>query len=118
MRIPVFAGTCALAFLIAGSATAATDLRIGLAEDPDALDPTLSRTVTGRIVFAALCDKLFDISPDLQIVPQLAAAYAWSDDKRTLTLTLRQGVRFHDGEPLDAAAVKYSLERHLALSGS
>ena len=38
-----------------------SNLRIGLADDPDVLDPTLSRTYTARIVFASLCDKLFDI---------------------------------------------------------
>ena len=44
----------------------AQTLRIGLAEDPDVLDPTLARTFVGRIVFAALCDKLFDIDEKLQ----------------------------------------------------
>ena len=34
-----------------------------------------ARTFTGRTVFAALCDKLVDISPDLKIVPQLATAF-------------------------------------------
>ena len=48
-------------------------LRIGLNDDPDALDPTISRAYVGRLVFAALCDKLFDVTPDLKIVPQLAA---------------------------------------------
>ena len=47
-------------------------LWIALREDPDILDPTLSGTYVGRIVFAGLCDKLFDINEKLQIVPQLA----------------------------------------------
>ena len=46
--------------------------RIGLGDDPDVLDPSLSRTYTGRIVFASICDKLFDIDEKLAIVPQLA----------------------------------------------
>ncbi|MFH6785430.1 MULTISPECIES: ABC transporter substrate-binding protein [Methylobacterium] len=96
----------------------AQTLRFGLMEDPDALDPTLARTFAGRMVFAALCDKLVDIGPDLKPVPQLATEWAWSDDRKVLTLRLRPGVRFHDGEPVDAAAVKYSLERHLKLPGS
>jgi peptide/nickel transport system substrate-binding protein len=104
--------------LLAGPAMAETTLRIGLAEDPDALDPTLARTFVGRIVFAALCDKLFDIGPKLEIVPQLALSYGWSEDHKALTIALRQGVLFHDGEPMDAAAVKYSIERHLKLPGS
>jgi peptide/nickel transport system substrate-binding protein len=102
----------------AGGAVAETALRIGLAEDPDILDPTLARTYVGRIVFAGICDKLFDITADLKIVPQLATGYSWSADNKALTVTLRSGVRFHDGEPMDAAAVKYSIERHLKMQGS
>lgn len=80
--------------LLAGMASAETTLRIGLAEDPDALDPTIARTYVGRIVFSSLCDKLFDIGPDLQIVPQLATSYEWSSDQKALTIKLRQGVLF------------------------
>ena len=93
-------------------------MRIGLAEDPDILDPTLARTYVGRIVFASLCDKLVDISPQLDIVPQLATEWQWVDDNKGLIMKLRQGVKFQDGEPMDAAAVKFSLERHLTLPGS
>ena len=104
--------------LFAGAATAQTTLRIGLAEDPDVLDPTLARTFVGRIVFNSLCDKLFDLDEKLNIVPQLAASYAWSGDHKALTIKLRQGVTFHDGEKLDAAAVKFNLERHKTMQGS
>ena len=96
----------------------AQTLRIGLAEDPDVLDPTLARSFVGRIVFASLCDKLFDIDEKLAIVPQLATGYEWSADNKTLTIKLRTDVTFHDGEKLDAAAVKYSLERHKTMAGS
>ncbi|MEO5881418.1 MAG: ABC transporter substrate-binding protein [Caldimonas sp.] len=99
-------------------AASAQTLRIGLAEDPDVLDPTLARTFVGRIVFAGLCDKLFDIDAKLQIVPQLATAYEWSADSKALTLKIRPGVTFHDGEKLDAAAVKFNIERHKTMAGS
>ena len=99
-------------------AGAQTTLRVGIGSDPDALDPTLSRTVAGRQVFAALCDKLIDIDEKLNLVPQLATSWAWSADGRTLTMKLRPGVTFHDGETMDAAAVKASLDRHLTLTGS
>src|SRR5690349_18266986 len=105
--------TCALC-----AVAHAQTLRIGLAEDPDVLDPTLARTFVGRIVFSALCDKLFDIDEKLNIVPQLATGYQWSADSKALTIKLRDGVTFHDGEKLDAAAVKYSLERHKTMAGS
>src|SRR6266436_7790518 len=113
----LLAGLCLLLSAV-GQAGAAQTLRIGLADDPDMLDPSMARTFTGRIVFAALCDKLLDISPELDIVPQLATEWKWVDGNKGLIMRLRQGVKFQDGERLDAAAVKYSIERHLTLPGS
>ena len=107
-----------LALALAPLAASAQTLRIGLAEDPDVLDPSLARSFVGRVVFAALCDKLFDIDEKLAIQPQLATAYEWSADSKTLTLKLRPGVTFHDGEKFDAAAVKFNIERHKTLPGS
>jgi len=107
----------AAAALAAATGEAQT-LRFGLAEDPDVLDPTLARTFVGRIVFAALCDKLVDIDEKLTIVPQLATSWEWSADSKALTMKIRPGVTFHDGEKLDAAAVKFNLERHKNMTGS
>ena len=104
--------------LSAGGALAQTNLRIGLAEDPDVLDPSLARTYVGRIVFASICDKLFDIDEKLAVVPQLALSHETSADGKTVIIRLRPGVKFHDGETFDAAAAKYSLERHLNMKGS
>ncbi len=104
--------------VLAGSALAETHLRVGLAEDPDVLDPSLARTYVGRIVFSSICDKLFDIDEKLAVVPQLALSHETSPDGKTVTIKLRPGVKFHDGEPLDAAAAKYSLDRHLTMKGS
>ncbi len=106
--------TLAAATFVAHSQT----LRIGLAEDPDILDPTLARSFVGRIVFASLCDKLFDIDEKLNIVPQLATSYQWSADNKSLTMKLRSGVTFHDGEKFDAAAVKFNIDRHKTMPGS
>jgi len=105
--------TAALLLFFQAAALAQTTLRIGLAEDPDILDPTMARTYVGRIVFAAFCDKLFDIDEKINIVPQLALSHETSADGKEVTIKLRPGVRFHDGEPFDADAAKYSLERHL-----
>jgi peptide/nickel transport system substrate-binding protein len=104
--------------LTAGVAFAETHLRIGLGDDGDALDPTTSRFYTTRIVFAALCDKLFDIDDKMNIVPQLATGQETSPDGKTVTIKLRPGVKFHDGTPFNAEAAKYSLERHLNMKGS
>ena len=92
---------------------------IGLAEDPDVLDPTLARTFVGRIVFLHMCEKLYDLDSKLNIVPQLAAALPQiSTDKLTYTIKVRTGIKFNDGTALTAAAVKQSLERHLTFKGS
>jgi peptide/nickel transport system substrate-binding protein len=108
----------AAALIAAPAAMAQTTLRIGLAEDPDILDPSLARTYVGRIVFASLCDKLFDIDENVNIVPQLALSHETSEDGKTVTIKLRPGVKFHDGESMDAEAVKASLERHMTVQGS
>jgi peptide/nickel transport system substrate-binding protein len=108
----------AFGLALAASASMAQTLRIGLAEDPDVLDPSLARSFVGRIVFASLCDKLVDIDEKLNIVPQLATSWQWSADNKALTMKLRPGVTFHDGEKFDAAAVKYNIERHKTIAGS
>ena len=99
------------------STASAQTLRIALRQDLDVLDPTIATTYVGRIVFAGLCDKLFDIDQNLKIVPQLATGYEWADSK-TLVLHLRPNVKFQDGEPVDAAAVKFTLEHYLTTQGS
>ena len=114
MRRFLLAAAC---FVTCFAAAQAQTLRIALREDADVLDPTIARSYVGRIVFAGLCDKLFDLNEKLEIVPQLATGYEWTDPK-TLVLHLRQGVLFHNGEAFDATAVKFSLERHLTMQGS
>ncbi len=108
-----------LATVLAAAAVPAfaQPFRIAMREDPDSLDPALARTYVSRIVFAGLCDKLFDINEKLEIVPQLATSYEWTDPK-TLVIKLRSGVMFQDGTTMDAEAVKYSLMRSLTMPGS
>ena len=120
-RRPSLASALFAGFALAAAAVPAvaqTQIRVGLAEDPDVLDPTLARTYVGRIVFASLCDKLFEINDKLELVPMLALGQETSADGKTVTLKLRPGVKFHDGETMDAEAVKFSLERHLTMNGS
>jgi len=94
-------------------------MTVALAEDPDKLDPTLGRSLVGREVFANFCEKLYDVNDKLEVVPQLAAALPkTSADGKSVTISLRPGLKFNDGTPLDAAAVKTTLDRDLTLSGS
>jgi peptide/nickel transport system substrate-binding protein len=96
----------------AGAAHADGILRIGTQEDPDRLDPALGGTLGGRFVFTVLCDKLWDLTPQLGFAPQLATKWEWSADGRALTVTLRDDVTFHDGEKMTAEAVAWNLERY------
>jgi peptide/nickel transport system substrate-binding protein len=107
----------AAALVMMSTAASAQTLRIGLNNDPDILDPSLSRTYVGTVVFTAICDKLVDLNEKLEIVPMLAQSWEWADPK-TVVFHLRPNLTFQDGTKLDAAAVKYSLERHLTMQGS
>src|SRR6266567_1939423 len=118
MKIIKLALSALFVVLACAVAQAQSTLRIGLAEDPDVLDPTLARTYVGRIVFASICDKLFDIDEKLNFVPQLALSQETSEDGKVVTIKLRPNVKFHDGEPFDAEAATFSLERHLTMQGS
>jgi peptide/nickel transport system substrate-binding protein len=119
MNWRTFVAACWLAGAgLISEACAAQTLRIGLSTDPDTLDPTQSRTFASNVVRAALCARLFDIGLELEIVPQLATEWQWTDDRKGLIIKLRPGVKFHDGEPFDAPAVKYNIERHLTMPGS
>ncbi|MEV8564822.1 ABC transporter substrate-binding protein [Streptomyces sp. NPDC051322] len=94
-------------------------LTVALNADPDKLDPSLAQTLVGRTVFAGMCEKLYDIDQRGTIVPQLAAALPkTSADGRTVTLRVRQDLKFSDGTGLDADSVVTSLLRHRDLPGS
>jgi len=94
-------------------------LTIALNQDPDILDPTLSRTYVGRIIYAHMCEKLYELDENLKISPQLAADLpTFADGGKTVTIKLRSGVKFNDGTPLNAEAMKFSLDRHREMKGS
>ena len=94
-------------------------LVVALNQDPDILDPTLSRTYVGRIIFSQMCEKLYEIDESLNIYPQLAAALpAVSDGGKTVTIKLRSGGKFNDGTPFTAEAIKLSLDRPREMKGS
>ncbi len=103
----------------AGAIQQGGTLTIGLSADPDLLDPTQSRSLYSRYIFTNMCEKLYDLDQTTKIVPQLASALpAISDGGKTVTITLRKGVKFADGTPMDSAAVKTSLNRNLTLPTS
>jgi peptide/nickel transport system substrate-binding protein len=87
---------------------------------PSILDPTLS--VSGgptEEVFSTICEGLYDVGGNGQIVPLLASALPGiSKDKLTYTIPLRKGIVFNDGTPFNAQAVVTTLQRDLTLPGS
>jgi len=90
-------------------------LVIGLEADSDGFDPTKNRwAVSGHSVAQAIFDTLTIQNADGEFVPYLAQAVEPNDDHTVWTITLREGVTFHDGTPLDSAAVKKNMDAHLA----
>ncbi len=61
-------------------------------------------------VLAHIAETLFRLTPDGKIVPHLAESHSLSADGRTMTIKLRRGIRFTDGTPFDATAVKWNLD--------
>ena len=93
-------------------------LVVALNQDPDILDPTLSQTYVGRIIFANMCEKLYEIDENLTSPAARRRAAAVSDGGRTVSIKLRSGIKFNDGTPMNAEAMKYSLDRHREIKGS
>jgi peptide/nickel transport system substrate-binding protein len=119
---PMAMGCLLVLALILGCAhaqAAKSTLVVALNQDPDILDPSLSRTYVGRIIYEHMCEKLYEIDENLKIFPQLAAELpTFSDGGKTVTIKLRSGVKFNDGTPMNAEAVRYSLDRHMTMKGS
>jgi peptide/nickel transport system substrate-binding protein len=104
-----------LGLLVAGPPPGSTQERIfvqRLIGEPDSLDPAKSSRVQADQVMWLLYDGLLQLSADgTRLDPALAERWSLSPDGLTATFHLRRGVRFHDGTPLDAQAVKVSYER-------
>ncbi|WP_243763170.1 ABC transporter substrate-binding protein [Allobranchiibius sp. CTAmp26] len=94
-------------------------MTFALSSDLDMLDPTLSRSLYSRYVFDSMCQKLYDVNAKTNVVPQLATAMPKiSDGGKTVTITIRSGVKFSDGTAFNASAVKATIERNLNLVGT
>jgi len=109
-RIALFAALAATS--ISAGAQAAGTLRWALDQDPDVLDPARSGSYGDRIVTNWMCDQLLDVNAKLDFVPGLATSWEWAADNLSLTLHLRPGVVFQDGEKFNAAAVKANIDRY------
>ncbi len=90
----------------------------GLENDVSNLDPMLSGLFVDRNIHYAMYDSLVRVSPKGDIIPWLAESWKYSDDAKSVTFTLRKGVKFHDGSVFDADAVKWNIDRYIQTKGS
>ncbi len=95
------------------AAAAAGRVIVGRTGDIDNLDPHLATAFQTIDALELVHDTLFELDAELNIQPALATDYSYSDDGTELTLNLREGVTFHDGDPFTSADVVASLERIL-----
>ncbi len=114
------AGAAALVAGCAGDAGQGDDaqgreLTVVLATEPVSLDPCDTQdAANAQILRANVLESLTRIDADSgEVVPLLAESWEGSEDNRTWTFSLKQGVTFHDGEVMDAEAVAASVERVL-----
>jgi peptide/nickel transport system substrate-binding protein len=96
----------------AGAQGPAGELRVAIPWTPENLDPTMNLASIRSQVGVSLFDSLVGRDADGRIVPELAESWRLVDE-RTWEFRLRRGVTFHNGEPFDAQAVRFTLERVL-----
>lgn len=90
-------------------------LVVGEVLEPPGLDPTANAaSAIRRVTYANLFEGLVRIAEDGSVQPALAESWDISDDQLTYTFKLREGVKFHDGEPFNCSVVKFSYERAVA----
>lgn len=94
-----------------GAATSGGTLHIGIGVDLDTLDPAQQTTTTVQNVVDYAVETLVTFDKDGKVQPLLATSWTTSSDGLSITLKLRTGVKFQDGTPFNADAVKFSLDR-------
>lgn len=88
-------------------------LNIAFTSDTKTLDPVFSINFSERQPLYLIYNTLLALRPDSTVGPELADSWKVSEDGLLLTLHIRSGVKFHDGTPVDAAAIKFNLDRRL-----
>src|SRR4051794_17422454 len=89
-------------------------LVVGQIAEPKSLDPHAVTATNDFRILVNLYDGLVRFRDgSLDVVPGLAESWDISEDGRTYTFTLRRGVKFHDGTPFNAEAVKFNFDRML-----
>ncbi|HEU5424645.1 MAG TPA: ABC transporter substrate-binding protein [Nitrolancea sp.] len=97
----------------AGTPKKGGTIHMSIINDPDTLDPVLSSSATSSSIFTYIYDSLVYIGQDHLPHPWLAEKWDINTDGTQITFTIRQGIQFHDGTPLDGAAVQAYFDRVL-----
>lgn len=93
-----------------GAPSSGGDLTFATSVEPECLDPEVGARDVDELIDRNIFDSLVEQTAKGTFKPWLAKSWTISSDQRTYTFTLRPGVVFHDGTPLDAAAVKATLD--------
>src|SRR3954470_11432697 len=86
-------------------------LVLGLDQEPPTLDPHASPSAVTYQIIASVTENLLYKGPDGKVTPWLAESWTPSKDGRSVTFKLRRDVKFHDGTPFNADAVKFNFDR-------
>ncbi|WP_422001612.1 ABC transporter substrate-binding protein [Reyranella sp.] len=114
--------TAAIAALALGCSAARADadkpvLRAGLTLEVSTLDPVRATNYGENIIVLNVYDMLVFPDPEKGVVPWIAKSWDTSDDRKTYTFHLRDDLKFHDGKPVEAADIAFSMRRVLTLPG-
>ena len=93
------------------AAQAPGTLVLGLDQEPPTLDPHASPSAVTYQIIASVTENLVYKGPDGKLVPWLAESWTTAKDGRSVTFKLRRDVKFHDGTPFNADAVKFNFDR-------
>lgn len=107
-----------LAVMSPAVALAETTLTVAQQQDPQNLDPIDTFRLSWGSIASNVFEGLVFRGEDLQLQPGLATKWEFLDDETRIRFTLREGVNFHNGEPFNAEAVKYTFDRLLGEEGS
>src|SRR6185312_691309 len=118
LRSSLSAAAFAAAIASAAPAHAAGTLTIAQARDPNNWDPIATYLIAWGQVGSNFLDGLVMRDEELHLKPDLATSWEVLDQGMRLRFKLRQGVTFHDGEPFNAEAVKFTIERLLGPEGA
>lgn len=85
---------------------------------PGTMDPHVVNTAFANVPLFLVFDRLVHVDPEGNPIPGLAESWEYSKDGKTLTLKLRKGVTFHDGDAFNAEAVKANIEHGKTVEAS